>query len=160
MLLCDSAEFPTRAFNADEVRYYGPNFKLPYQSSYIDVTLSFLCRSEMREKEMFDTWMEVINPKSTYDFSYRKTYATDIDIYQYTELGDPSYKVTLRHAYPLNVNAMPLNWAEDNFQRVQVQFAYTDWITPNQRESSDYKIVNDSEVLAVGGSALGYKRIR
>lgn len=151
--LCETAEMPGRALNVQDYRYYGPTFKLPVQSEYTEVNFTFYVRDVMREKEMFDNWMAYINPKNTYNFRFRNEYSTDIYIYQYSEVAfraqtaqtvpdtpQASYKATLRQAYPINVMAMPLSWAEDNFHRLQVTFTYTDWITlPESQENSEVR---------------------
>lgn len=145
--MCETAELPGRAFATQDYRYYGPNFKMPHQSEYTEINFSFYVRDRMKEKELFDNWMAYINPKNSYNFRFRNEYSTDVYVYQYSELGlseeqpdvpQATYKTILRQAYPINVQAMPLSWAEDNIHRLQVTFAYTDWITlPESNETSD-----------------------
>lgn len=126
--LCETAELPGRAFNTQEYRYYGPNFKMPHQSAYTDINFTLYLRSFMNDKKLFDNWLEFINPKTTYDFKFRTQYSTNIQVWQMEETRSiPSYLVTLRKAYPINVNAVPLSWAEDNIHRLQVTFCYVDW---------------------------------
>lgn len=137
---CENAEMPGRAFDTQDYRYYGPNFRLPNASAYTDINLSFYVSDQMLEKEVFDKWMSYINPKNTYDFRFLNEYSTDINIYQFSEVAEKgaTYKVTLRRAYPINVQAMPLSWAEDNIHRLQVTFSYTDWVTqPETAENSN-----------------------
>ena len=125
--LCEAAELPGRALNAQDYRYYGANFKLPHQTQFTDLNLTFLCRSKMEEKKFFDAWMEAINPKNTYNFNFRADYAVDITVYQYSETGDATHFASFEDAYPINVNPMPLAWAEDNIHRLQVTFAFSQW---------------------------------
>lgn len=132
--LCDTAEFPGRTFaTGNDIRYYGPSFKIPVISTYTPVNISFVVRDYMSERYFFDKWMETINPKSTYDFNYRTDYETMVDIFQLNEFGSKdkpakaTYKVTLRHAWPLSFDSMPLSWGEDSFHKVTVTFTYTDW---------------------------------
>lgn len=126
--LCETAELPGRALNMQDYRYYGPNFKMPTQSAYTDINFTIYLRSFMEDKKLFDNWLEFINPKTTYDFKFRTEYATSIGIWQMEETTNvPSYVVTLRKAFPINVNAVPLSWAEDNIHRLQVTFSYVDW---------------------------------
>ena len=61
--LCEIAEMPGRGFMNIDVRYYGPNHKLPFQTTYEDMNLTFLCRSESMERQFFDDWMYHINPE-------------------------------------------------------------------------------------------------
>lgn len=160
--LCEAAEFPGRALTTDDIRYYGPSFKMPSKSEYTDINLTFICRQQMREKEFFDAWMEFINPKDRYDFEYRDNYTTPIHIWQFSDIGPPlkaTYKVTLRKAFPINVNPMGMNWAEDNFHRLQVTFAYTDWVTGAGYERNAPSFELAPNTTRTGGSILGSSSI-
>jgi hypothetical protein len=143
--LCEAAEMPGRAFMSVDARYYGPSHKLPYQTQYEDTTMTFLCRSESNERKFFDDWLEYINPTNSFDFNFRDNYATDVQIRQMAEYedvipggpgapglatGDPkeTYRITLRKAYPINVNPQPMTWADDQYQRLAVTFTYFKWM--------------------------------
>lgn len=126
--LCEVAEFPGRGFQSIDVRYYGPSFKLPYQSSYEDINLTFLCRSQSYERQFFDDWMNVINPNNTFDFEYKDNYKTKIYIYQFDEQHNPQYAFTLIDCHPILVNPQPVTWADDQFLRLGVSFTYQWWV--------------------------------
>ena len=128
--LCEAAEYPGRGFNNIDLRYYGPNFKVPFQSTYEDMTLTFLCRAESPERLFFDDWMETINPSDTYDFNYRDDYSAEIQIFQYDDTNMVSYYFSLLDAYPVLVNPQQLTWADDQFLRLGVTFTYTKWQRP------------------------------
>jgi hypothetical protein len=128
--LCEAAEYPGRGFLNVDARYYGPNFKLPYQSSYEDITLTFLCRNESFERLFFDNWQTIINPPNTFNFSYRNEYRSHIEIFHLDETGDPQYQFTLLDAYPVLVNPQALTWADDQFLRLGVTFTYSWWTRP------------------------------
>lgn len=133
--LSDSAELPGRAFMNIDIRYYGPNFKVPFQSQYEDMTITFLCRNQSFERQFFDDWMEIINPTNLWDFNYRDDYRSTIEIYQLADYsskeggtaGDAMYKWTVHDAFPMIVNPQPVTWADDNFHRLSVSFTYTRW---------------------------------
>ena len=129
--LCEIGELPGRGFMNIDVRYYGPNHKLPFQTQYEDLNLTFLCRNDFREREFFDDWMRWINPKNTFDFSYRDQYRSKIELYQYSVIGNkkhkPEYKITVHNAYPILINPQPMSWSDEQFQRLVVSFTYTHW---------------------------------
>lgn len=165
--LCEVTEFPGRGFNNIDLRYYGPSQKLPIQTTYEDINMTFICRSRSLERQFFDDWQLCINPVNTYDFNYRDDYSAQIDIFQFGEfgqgiiertpavLGDPNlpplpqtyinntlkaqYKITLYDAYPILVNAQPVTWSDDTFQRLVVSFTYSKWgrkeLDPQPRQS-------------------------
>lgn len=138
--LCEAAEMPGRQFNNVDLRYYGPSFKLPYQTVYDDINMTFLCRTDSYERQLFDDWMELINPQNTYDFNYRKEYYSTITVYQLADYGTSArasqptatYAWTLVDAYPILINPQPVTWADDQFQRLGVTFTYSKWTRLNR----------------------------
>jgi hypothetical protein len=136
--LCEVAEFPGRGFEAVDLRYYGPAFKMPFSTVYEDISLTFLCRSDSPEREFFDNWMDLINPVNTFNFNYRDEYACKIEIFQYSEndsflapgMPNPKYVFSLQDAYPILINPQSITWADDQFLRLGVTFTYTKWLRP------------------------------
>jgi hypothetical protein len=159
--LCTETELPGKSLNLSEARYYGPKFKYPTQTEYEDITLTFLVRDFMYERMFFDEWMYLINPMDQYDFMYRNDYSTNIDIIQYSSVVEEeekhgaTYKMTLREAYPIQVNSMPLNWGEDAFHKVQVSFTYTDWVTDVDEKPEKFNLVGSftDEARSVFGAS-------
>lgn len=168
--LCEATEMPGRGLMSADIRYYGPQFKLPFLTQYEDINMTFLCRTESFERQFFDDWMLVINPNDTWDFNYRDEYRSEIDIYQYGESASASgggvtiqgfpgttppnatapqayYKFTLHNAFPILINPQPVTWADaDQFQRLVVSFTYTHWsrqkgLDPEPRQSG-YNNIN------------------
>jgi len=154
--LCEAAEFPGRGFISTDVRYYGPNFKVPNQTTYEDLNLSFLCRDAFLERQFFDTWMELINPNATYNFSYKDSYTAKIDLFQMSDIAGfgidaatppaTQYKFTFEDAFPILVQPQPVTWADDNFHRITVTFTFKRW----KREEGDYKINTDFDLINRG----------
>jgi len=152
--LCEVAEFPGRGFESISYRYYGPEQKQPFQTRYEDINLTFLCRSESPERELFDDWMDLVHPITTYDFNYKDDYACQIDIFQFSEYdtigygsSDPEYMFSLKDAWPTLVNPQPVTWADDQFLRLGVTFTYSRWTrggldpTPSNSANGSYTAI-------------------
>ena len=171
--LCEIAELPGRGFMNLDIRYYGPSHKLPFQTTYEDTSMTFLCRSSSIERQFFDDWMLVINPINSFDFNYRDQYRSEITIYKfadYSEFSDEdhpvaSYYMTLHNAYPILLNPQPMTWADDQFQRLTVSFTYTHWsrkgYDPEPRTGGDhgfsFKLVEGRNVDRNSGDIDGRK---
>lgn len=132
--LCETSELPGRNLITQDYRYYGPTQKFPYQTQYNELNLTFLCRTEMHEKDLFDSWLQYINPLAHYNFRYKDEYSVTIEVFQFSEQAlnnsknpKPTYQVYFEKAYPISVNPLSLNWADDGLQRLQVSFAYDRW---------------------------------
>ena len=147
-LQCETAELPGRTLLTQDVKVYGPTFKVPYQSQYNDINLGFICTNDFYERKLFDRWIEAIHPSDTNNLRFPKgngtRYMCNITIIQYDDFIKKIYSVQLVDAFPIGVAAQPLNWSEDNFHRLSVQFAY-------QR----YKVIYEGSYdLAAAASAL------
>jgi len=132
-LQCETAELPGRTLMTHEAKVYGPTYKIPYQSNYNEMTLTFLCTNEFWERKLFDRWIEAINPSDTNNFRFPKGdnngfnhggYMTPIKVIQYDDFIKQIYAVELIDAFPIGLSAQQLSWSDDNFHRLSVQFAY------------------------------------
>jgi hypothetical protein len=127
-LQCEAAEFPGKTLLTQESVIYGPSFKVPYQTQYGDTSLTFLCTNEFYERKLFERWMEAIMPTDTNNLRFPKgkttRYLTNIKIIQYDDFIKRIFIVELVDAFPISIAPQPLNWSEDNFHRLTIQFAY------------------------------------
>ena len=127
-LQCESAELPGRTLQTQDVKIYGPTFKVPYQTQYNDMTLTFLCTNDFYERKLFDQWMEAIQPTDTFNVRFPKgttsTYLTDVTIIQYDEFIKQIFAVKLNDAFPIGIAPQPLSWGEEGFHRLAIQMAY------------------------------------
>jgi hypothetical protein len=149
-LLCETAELPGKTLQTADVKVYGPTYKVPYQKQFQDISLTFLCSVNGLERTLFDRWIEKIMPSSTSNLRFRDDYLTTIrilhlndaegsSINQFTgeeftdeavkDLGGPIIKeVLLEDVFPLGYAAQQLNWGDDGFQKLTVQFSYRRFI--------------------------------
>jgi hypothetical protein len=127
-LQCETAEIPGKTLQTDDVKIYGPTFKVPYQTQYGDTSFTFICTNDFYERKLFERWLEAIMPTDTNNLRYPKgqnsQYMTEITIKQYNDDVKQIYGVKLIDAFPIGVAAQPLSWAEEGFHRLTVQFAY------------------------------------
>jgi hypothetical protein len=127
-LQCEAAELPGKTLQTADVKIYGPTFKVPYQTQYADMNLTFLCTNEFYERKLFERWIESIMPTDTNNLRYPKSessrYLTNIKVIQYDEFIQQIYAVELMDAFPIGISPQTLSWSEDGFHRMTVQFAY------------------------------------
>lgn len=151
-LQCEQAELPGRKIGTAKAKVYGPTFQVPNSTQYNDIALTFICTNDFYERKLFDRWMESIHPSDTNNFRFAKgsntRYMTNIQVVQYDDFIKRIYVVELIDAFPIAIAPQQLNWAEDNFHRVSVQFAY-------QR----YRVIYEGnyDLAAAAASLLGVK---
>jgi hypothetical protein len=77
--------------------------------------------------------MEAIHPSDTNNVRYAKgensRYLTNIKIIQYDDFIKQIYAVELIDAFPIGIASQALNWGEEGFHRLGVQFAYQKYKT-------------------------------
>jgi len=128
MYRCESAELPSRTYATTEQKFgSNPIEKYPYQVTFNDLTLTFMVGGDMKEKEFFDKWMELVVPSSNYNPKYKYSYVATIRITQFDSTGKPTYAVDLIDAYPITVNQLDLDWSAEGYHKLSVVFAYTYW---------------------------------
>jgi hypothetical protein len=148
-LLCESTELPGKTLNTADVKVYGPTYKIPYQKQYAEINFNFLCTNNGNERQIFDKWIEYIMPSQTNNMRFPRGtnglggegYLTQIYIEQYndysvseakgledTDNGELLKHIQLIDAFPLGYSAQALNWGDDGFLRLTVQFSYRRFI--------------------------------
>lgn len=157
---CENAILPGRTLATSDHRIYGPTEKYPYQTTYEDIALTFICDSNMIEKSAFDAWIEKINPSTGWNFEYKANYAMPITIIQYDNGKNEVHKVELIDAFPVSVNQLDLDWSSDApYHKLSVVFAYHYW----KSESAEVKYeaasavnnpFNITAALQIGSLAL------
>jgi len=154
-LQCESAELPGKTLLTQDVKIYGPGFKVPYQTQYTETTLTFVCTNEFYERKLFERWMEAIMPTDTNNLRYSKDeetrYMTNIQIVQYDDFIKKIFVIELRDAFPISIASQPLSWSEEGFHRVSVQFTY-----------QKYRVVYSGsyDIAAAAAALFGVKAAR
>ena len=126
---CENAQLPSRTLMTTEQKIYGITEKYPYESSYNDAEFVFLVSGDMKEKKFFDSWINSVSPKLSYNMNYKSDYVTSIVVRQYDMENKVTYEVELRKAFPITVNQLDLDWSSDGYHKLAVVFAYSDWIS-------------------------------
>ena len=128
-LRCESAQLPSRTLMTTEQKIYGITEKYPYENSYNDAEFVFLVSGDMKEKKFFDSWINLVSPKLSYNMNYKSVYATSVIVKQYDQQDRPQYEIELRKAFPISINQLDLDWSSDGYHKLAVVFAYSDWIS-------------------------------
>ena len=129
--MCSSVELPGRNLASAEQKVYGPLRKIPYTSTFVDTTMTFLLsQNAMIEKRFFDSWQETINDINTFDSSYYDDSVCDVQVNILSEYDNTQlYSIKLLEVWPMNVGA--LNFAYDTRDTpatLTVTFAYRKWV--------------------------------
>lgn len=125
---CENAEMPGRTFETTERKIgSAPVEKMPYRTLYNESTLVFIVGDDMKEKVFFDSWMELINPTTNFNFQYKANYAVDISVNQYDVSNNLTYSAVLREAFPVAINQLDMDWSNEGYHKLAIVFAYKQW---------------------------------
>jgi hypothetical protein len=121
---CETTELPGRTLITAEAKIYGPTYKIPYQTQYNEIALTFLCTNEFYERRLFETWINCVMAPDTNNMRFQDTYATTLQVVQYDDSINNIYRVSMYNAFPIGIAPAPVAWADDGFHRLTVQFSY------------------------------------
>lgn len=133
------ASLSGHSLETETFRYYGPYSEIPYQSKVTDLEISFYTDDEeMEELKYFLKWIGYVHGSGTYDFNFPDEYQSTVEIEKLAETGTIALKMQFLRAYPVTVSETPLSWEDDDFIKVKVQMAFTDFkLVEVEHHSSD-----------------------
>lgn len=161
-LQCELAQLPGRSFATVDNRVYGPVQKYPVNTTYQDMTLTFICTNDFYERKFFDSWMDSIIPRDTNNVRFKKGidgtsgYISDISIIQFDDTIKQVYAVKLINAFPTSVNEMQLDWSSDGFHRLSVNFTFEYYRSINEPA---FRLPAIGDLATAGLSSLADKAL-
>ena len=128
-LQCESISFPGRNIDtAPDTNIYGPTREIAQGYSYADITATFRCSSDMREKKFFETWQRLSYNPQTWAMGYYDDYTGAIEIHQLDQKDLRRYGVQLLECFPKTVAEQSLSSAQaTDIQKISVTFSYRYW---------------------------------
>ena len=126
---CESIQFPGRNLDtAPDTNIYGPTREIVQGYSYAEISATFQCSSDLKEKRFFETWQRLSYNPASWSMGYYDDYVGEIDIYQLDEQDKRRYGVKLVEAFPKTISAQTLDYSSVNqMQKVSVNFTYRYW---------------------------------
>ena len=129
-MLVESVEFPGQTIRSTpDLLRFGPQREVGQAVMYGDnVSMSFICRPGLPEKQFFERWHEKIFSRDTWEINYYGSYIGDIKLHQLDKKDGKRYTVEIFEAYPKTIVAQTYNQtSNDSYQTLSVQFAFRYW---------------------------------
>ena len=135
---CQSADLPGKTLNLEERKDYVTSSKHPIGVSFEELTLTFICSYNMKERKYFDAWMDLILgnkgegdklsnpyiPKASY---YDEYVSEKIIVNLYTGRGDMSCRFYFRKIFPTTLAKQEVSWMGEDVLKLTVSFSYEYW---------------------------------
>ena len=143
-LACESISFPGRNIDTTEdTNIYGPVRNIATGFSYADITATFRCSRDMREKRYFETWQKLSYNPATWSMQYYEDYVGSIQIFQLDEQNNKTYGVELIEAFPKTIAEQALSYtATTEIHKIGVTFSYRYWKNLNDEADLPKPISN------------------
>ena len=135
-LYCSGISLAGRTMTTDIVKEYGQARQITYGHTYVELTTTFMCSEDLREKTFFDKWMNkiiqtpgvVTNQTGAYDIAYYDEYIGGIDVTLADDNLTPRYTIRYFEAYPKTVSPLELAYGTNNtLLNLQITWNYTYW---------------------------------
>lgn len=98
--------------------------RIPNYNTIQDLTASFTCFSDMKERILFEYWIDFIfNPKSR-TFMFLSEYATDFYIFQLDAKNVATYGIVAGRAFPSYISTIHYDYSQVN-SPVQFNVSFT-----------------------------------
>lgn len=128
-LRCQSISLPGRNIDtAPDENIYGPVREIAQGFSFADITATFQCSPNMRERKFFETWQRLSFNPQTWAMGYYDDYSGGIQIFQLDQGNRRRYGCEIVECFPKTIGE--LSYSADpatNVQTVDVTFSYRYW---------------------------------
>lgn len=124
-LFTHACSIPQRDITTQEWSDYGERRKIGIIQTHGDLSIEYFCSEDLRERQFFEQWQDLIFNPVTKQHSYYKDYISRIEIAKY----DASWKkktvvYRFNEAYPSTVGALEMNSDAGDVLKLQVTFKY------------------------------------
>lgn len=127
-LRCITAQMPGKSIQTSEYRQRNIPYKLPYTSTYDDVTVTFIASENLEERKLIEAWMGAILNVTDGTLNFYNEYRGDIKIHQLDYDGNQVYSVMLVDAFPIAVAPVDYSFGTQNeLVNVSATFTYKYW---------------------------------
>ena len=128
-LKCESISFPGRNIDTTpDTNIYGPTREIATGFSFAELSATFQCSSDLKEKDFFENWQKASFNANTWAMQFYNDYIGEIQIYLLDEQNERRYGVKIWECFPKNIGEQTLNYGTINEQmKLSVTFSYRYW---------------------------------
>ena len=126
---CNAIAMPARSLTSvPDTTIYGPARNIVQGYTYGEVSATFYCHNDMREKKFFETWQRIAFNPQTFAMGYYDDYVGNVKIYTLDQQNNRRYGVELVEAFPETLGEQTLSGAvATSAMEITVGFKYRYW---------------------------------
>lgn len=160
----DSIRLPSVMIDTYETKRYGigPNIKSATNVRFEPFSMSLLIDENFHLHKLFQKWLNMVFDFSgriqtsgtqglipLYLSSYKRNYATEIDVKIYNNNGTVKALYKFYQAFPIGITNPSLSWRDNNsLFKFDISFAYTNWSISNDPSLGNLEIPRVREEIA------------
>lgn len=132
MMKVKSAQIPDMNIQTFQHSYAGIPIKYPWENATSDITLSIICSSDLKERDIFVNWQDLIidymNTDRSFTVAYPNDYQFDSILGVYDLKQELVMEFTFEKSWPINVGPVELDWSsKDEIMTFDVTLSYSYW---------------------------------
>jgi hypothetical protein len=132
----NTAEMPGRSVNTINYLDYGAPYNIGGKANYVDFKCSIICSEDMRERDFFLTWQDLIagphrdenntTPSINFNIGYYNDYISKqgVEIVQYSNDGQEVKRVKLIDVFPTDVGTISTSWDQSQIMILPITMSY------------------------------------
>lgn len=135
-MVCEEASFPGKTIGTRELRI---NALTERRAQAIDyggtISFTFLTDYNFTARNFFDTWQNLCVQDTTRHVSYYQDYISSITVTSLYPTPDPGngsdsipiWSIKINEAWPVKVDPQQVSYSQQQFLRLNVEFAFKSW---------------------------------
>ena len=143
--LCRAAQLPAATIDPINVPYFGRNIKIAGDRNFADWQVTIMNDEDFLVRSMFEKWSNALNrfesnvrQANLVEENTLNSYKSNIDVIQYGKNGDEIRVYELVGAFPTTIDAIGLNWSDQNaIEEFSVTFSYDYWLPKEGTEQNN-----------------------
>jgi len=128
---CKAAQMPESSLSVIEASYFGRKIKIAGTRTFANWSPTILNDEDFEVRHALEVWSNAIN---RHQANLRETqlatsasYRTTASVTQYSKVGVPIRTYEFVNIFPVNLQAIDVNWDTDAIEEFQCEFAYDYW---------------------------------
>lgn len=150
---CTFVATPQRAFNLVDTINSGHECVIPTNQTLTTLSIAFNCFADMKEKVLFEYWMDYIYNNNKRKINFFNDYVTDeFKIIQMDAKNNPMYGTILKKVFPQVIQSVSLDHQPSSIPvRVDITLAYMYLEYFDYNQTSNTTPPNQSSIISTEG---------
>jgi hypothetical protein len=128
---CKAANMPESTVSVIESAYFGRKIKLAGTRSFANWSTTILNDEDFEVRHALEVWSNAINRHQANlresQLATTQSYRTTATVTQYNKVGVPVRSYEFINLWPVNIQAIDVNWDTDAIEEFACEWAYDFW---------------------------------